>query len=362
METTTSNQPNNPENPYQQTEILSESQAVENLKNSVSEMDKAIQGANGVVIFIAALNMLLGVVFTFFPNIISGDGAFSGFVGGVYYIIPALLFLGLSFGVVRRSRACLLFATIFMTLDAIITLVDSGLGDGIAFSVMRIIFIISLFTGTRFCFKYHSTVKKHAAESGLDRKGLLKACKPKIKKWQIIVCSIFAVIGIGTAAYGIAGGVYVEGRNFEDWVEYSSGPVTVRMPSSIIWEESEDIIDLPGTKYITAYSETRAGNVILIRYQGVLSSLGYTAENASGLEYDVLSELIIGMGATVIDNYEGVFPGGVRYIEVLIEVLHEFGVIRSFSIGDDIFITGIFLEIEKDREFIDLFYASIRIE
>ena len=242
--------------PYMQPYLQPDPQVIENLKNAAGEMDKAINGANGVVIFIAIVNLLFGIGFTFFPDVISGDGLFSDFAGGIYYLIPALLFTGLSFGVVMRSRACILIATIFMVIDAVLLLFFGGFGDAVAFMVMRVFLVISLFTGVRFCFRYHSVVKQHANNAGVDRQMLLKACKPKIQQWQIITCAVLAVVGIGTAAYGLAEGIYVE---------------------------------------------------------------------------------------------------------VLIEVGHEFGVLRSFIVGYDIFITGILLDINKDREFIDLFLDSIRI-
>jgi len=338
-------------------------QVVSNLKNAVGEMDKAIHGANGVVIFIAIVNLLFGVAFTFFPDVISEDGMFSDFVGGIYYIIPALLFTGLSFGVFRRSRACILIATIYMVIDAVLLLFVGGFGDAVAFMIMRIFLIISLFAGVRFCFRYHSVVKQHANNAGVDRQVLLNACKPKIQKWQIITCAVLAVVGIGTAAYGFTGDAYVEGRNFEDWVEHSIGPVTVRMPSSVIWENNEDIPDLPGARFMSAYSETQAGNAVLISYQGILNPFGiFTLDEARDLEYEILGDLVYDIGASVIDNYEDVFQNGVIYVEVIVELEHEFGVLRSFTIGYDIFITGIFVDINKDRDFIDLFLDSIRID
>jgi len=348
--------------PYMQPYAQPDPQIIENLKNAVGEMDKAIHGANGVVIFIAVLNIAIGVLLTFFPDIISGDGVFSDFVGGIYYIIPALLFAGLSFGVVRRSRTCLLIASIYMILDAVFALLAGGFGTAIGFLVMRVFLVISLLAGTRFSFRFHSVVKEHALRAGIYKSELIKALKPKIQKWQIITCAVLACVGIGTAVYGFTGDAYVEGRKFEDWVEYTSGPVTVRMPSSVIWDQSEAIPDLPGALYLSAYSETQAGNVVLITYQNILNPTGFfTAEDAHDLEYAILSDLVYDIGANVIDNYEGTFPGNIRFVEVNVDLGYEFGTLRSFTIGNDIFVTGVFLPADKDREFIDLFLTSIRI-
>jgi len=339
-----------------------EAQEFNALRNAISELDKPIKGATGVVLFLAALNVLLGVIMTFFSDAaFFSDGIFSEYEKGVYYIIPGLLFLGLSFGIVKRSRVCMLIAISYLSIDAILMIINGGFNNSIAFLAMRIIFIISLAAGVRACFRYHTAINEYTVKTESDKPGLKKSLKVKIHRWQIITCAIIGCVGIGTVVYGSAAGIYTERRNINNWVEYSSGAVTMSMPSSYIEEYSEAIPGIPEARYFSAMSESYDSFAFLIIHQNILDFFELTDETANEIELLVLEDTVYNFGTEIVNGGVGYFAEKVRYYEAQIEIGDEFGIFRCFSRGNDIYIVGIIIT-DDDSSFFTGFFERVVIE
>jgi len=330
------------------------------VKSTLEKIDKQIKSANSVVIFIAVLNVLIGTLLTFLPDAFSGEGAIFDSSGGLFYIIFGLLYLGLSLGVAKRNRVCLLITALVFVVDAIFLLVNSN-GSGIGTYIMRAILIFGLFSGVKYSFSYHSLLKKHSNTSNSEVSELIRVNKPKVKLWQIILCAIIGCVGIGIAVYGFAGGVYFEGRNFDDWIEYSSGAVTVRMPSSRIDEDTELITDLPGVTYHFAQSDGYVGSVFLITYKDMLGYMGFSASEAQELESVLLEDLVSEVDGRITNRSSGQIAEQVRYSEVSAIVDGLPSVIRCFSRGSDVYITGIIINRQDNEDFIDKFLDSIKV-
>lgn len=332
------------------------------LTNAVGELDKPIKGANGVVIFLAVFNVLLGVLLTFFSGAsIFDEGFFAESGSGFFIILSGLLFLGLSFGFVKRSRVCILIAVCYIVVDAVLVMIDGGFGNGWAFYAMRVAFIIALIAGLRACFRYHTAINEYAKKTGNEKRELLKSFRLKTHKWQITTCIIVGCIGIGITAYGFASGTYIGKRDINKWVEYSSGQVTVVMPTSYIDEYSDTIQGIPGARYLSAMSEDHNSFALLISHKDVLNFFGLTEENANELELLVLEETVYDFGADVINSGTGFFPERVRYYEKHVKLGDEYGAIRCFSRGNDIYIVGVFIN-ANDISFFSSFFEHVVIK
>ena len=336
-----------------------DSQEFDTLKNTVIEIDKPISGANGIAVLVAIINVGLGAVLTFFSGTdLITDGFLSDFGFGIFYLIPGLLFVGLSLGVPRRSRTCLLIATIYLVIDGLLAMID-GVG-GIAFLIMRVIFIISLIAGVRASFKYHTSINDYATKTGGLKSELIKVFRPKIQKGQVILCSILGCIAIFASVYGFATGAYAEKLDIDDWVEYSSGSVTIAMPSSYVDEYSEEIPGMFGVKYISAISENQNSFVFLVTYQDLLINMMLTADEVRDFEYGILDDLAYDFGADIIHSSTGHFPDGTSFFEIQVVLEGEYGVFRSFSAGNDVYAVGIFL-LNNDGSFFHSFLDRIVI-
>ncbi|MCL1829453.1 MAG: zinc ribbon domain-containing protein [Oscillospiraceae bacterium] len=338
-------------------------QEFEKTVSVVDKADKQIKAAAGTVVFIAVINILLGAFLSFFPNVLSGADSMFDSVDGIYYIIAGLMYLGLSFGTNRRSRVCFLIAVGYFVFDAVILLIAGGMSGGAAALFMRIVLIWGLFTGTLNSFKYHSLMKKYKDMPGNETADFIRERKPVMKKRQVVFRVILGCLGIGAAIYGFTGGVYIEGRDFSDWTDYSSGAVTVKMPSSYIGEFSEQYPDMPGVTYRFAQSDSYIGSVFLITYSNMLSYAEVTAEEAGELEDILMSELIIEIDANTSEQSTGAMAGKVRYTQLRIEIQGMPGAIRCFSYGNDVYMAGILLNGKDDLEndYIGRFLESIKV-
>ena len=112
---------------------------------------------------------------------------------------------------------------------------------------------------------------------------------------------------------------------------------------------------------MTAASESHDGFALLVTHQGILSHLGYTAEDAGELEYWILEDLFFEFGADIVSSSSGYFPQEVRYSEILVELGHEFGVMRVFSKRDDVYIICVFIN-DNDSSFFDSFFEHVVID
>ena len=109
-----------------------------------SDMDpvKLVKNAFGILVFIAALNIIIGIVLTVF-KVPFLDGVF-----GIGLIVFGLVFAGLAFAVKSYSLIALYVAIVLLVIDAIASIaiqVETHQSSATVWILVRIFFLIYLF-------------------------------------------------------------------------------------------------------------------------------------------------------------------------------------------------------------------------
>jgi len=341
-------------------------QETSSVRKDIETINKQIRNAVGFIGLISVLCILLGLIFIIIQTSFSYGMTF-GIPNTVYSIAYGMVYLWSTIGISRRSRACVLIVSCLLLADMAYYATGAGLRiDFTAYSVsyygMRMILIIGLLSGISGSFKYNSLVKKYADTSTREITALIRNSKPGTKGPAIIVRVIVSLIGIGAIVYCFTIGGYAEGRHFDDWIEYTSGAATVRMPSGRVSEDSVRLPDTPGVRAVTAQSNGIAARVVLITYRDMLNYMGLTAKNAEELEVEILDTFVAERGLKVSDRLEGIMAGQVRYLELHIEYEGLPGAVRCFSGGNDIYIAAIYLHNSDNNSLIDRFLNNIDVK
>jgi len=338
--------------------LVGASQEVEAARTELEAATKQIKSAVGVTAFIAAANVLLGAILTFLPDVFADtfDPSMS-----LFYIGFGSAYLLLSIGLSFHSRICALIALVVFAADAILMFVWGGFeAASIGSYVMRGALLLGILGGLIYTFKYHAIVRKHEATVNAQVSDLIQENKPRLPVARIVVFSIIACAGIAAAIYGFSTGAFASGRNFDDWTEFSSGAVTMRVPASRIEEESETDPTLPGVTFLSASSESRAVAVLLITYQNINPLMQGAGLSSAEVER-LFVESLVDEGGFRISNWSEGTMQGVRYQQAQgMYDGHPFAY-RAFSSGDDIYIAAIILRSENDENLIDNFFDSIVI-
>jgi len=327
--------------------------------DAIIAFDKAlnlIKGATGISAFVAVANLALGTFLMFFPNVITIGGMFDP-DASFGYILFGLLFLGLSVGIGRRSRVCAVLALVALAVDAVMMLMLSY--EMFPAIFMRAFFLIGLLSGVTGSFSYHKLRNKYKVSEDPWLVEYTASKKAKTKTAPVVLYIVAACIGLGAMSYGFtqAG---TAGRSFEDWVDYSYGMVTVKMPNPRIKVESEPLDDLPGVTHVIAESVTAKCEVVLIVYDGIWLAVDAGIRQTGELETAILSEYVnfLESDMRVTGWSEGII-GSETYWDMHVEHNGNPGVFRCFSGGDDMYIAVIIMHDSDEEGFIEKFLNSI---
>ena len=195
----------------------------------------------------------------------------------------------------------------------------------------------------------------------------------KLKPSRIVICVIIAAVVIGVGIFGIVSGIYGSGANFDNWTQYSldGSAVTIRIPSARrVHEASERDPDMPGLTMLSADSGARAAAVTIIANRGIYAyifdDLGMNPQYTSDWEFDVIAELseelflltLVSDHRWIITHSSSGITNGVRYQQMRGTFDGNPGAIRSFSVGNDIYMVLIVTR-TGNASLIDSFLASI---
>ena len=334
-------------------------------QNSFDKVVKQIRDASSIAMFIATLNIGLGALFTLISADFISDIFEDTFIEptiGFAYIIFGLIFLVLSVGIYFRSRLCALAALVAFGVDAFLLISNEGFdADNIFGLIMRGALLVTLLLGLFACIRYHSLRKRYATEDDENMVSVVKDNKARLGGGRIFFYLLVGIVGIVTLIYAASTGTFDTGRGFDRWPEHQFVGITLRVPSANVEEESERIDGIPGVAVI-ATSETRAVFVELIAYVGMLDDADV---------YDVTQDELFEFGTILLDsmmravgvrdsrNSYGTMAGGIRYNEIIGTNDGIPFAFRSFVVGEDVYIIGIFVERETDMELFQHFFDNV---
>ena len=332
----------------------------------VKKMDKRIKRASGIVVFAAVTSIMLGVFLPFLPYVWLEQVAILDSVDNTFLILTGLLYLGISVIVNRRSRACLILAGCILAIDAVFLLIIGGREALALYYILSGVIVAGLIYGGIYSVRYHAITKEYSRIYGSEMAALIQDNKPKTGNTRIALYAVVGCVGIGASIiYSFVGGAYPNVRDFDDWIEYTSGVATVRMPSPHVNEASTPLQCCPGAVFYSAQSESYPVSVVLMTLSDKLKVLGIAADDTDRLESVLASELdfyINALEASITIRSSGYMAGNVRYLEAGVVVHDGYpGAFRAFSGGDDVYIVGIIVR-QDNGDIFSRFFESITVK
>lgn len=333
------------------------------VRKETEVINKQTKNAAGITGLVSGVSIVIGLFITFIP-LFESDIMIYFMPISVFVFAFAVIYLWLSVGIKRRSRACVLAAACILIAETFLFTIGTGFSfeidvANIVFYGLRIVLLVGVISGISGSFKSSSLENKHRNTTNREIATLIQHNKPVTKGSDIIMRVIISFIAIAAAVYVFTWGGFAEGRNFEDWVDYTSGVVTVKMPSGRVQESSDRMQDMPGVKVNTAKSDGTTGSVILVTYVDILSFMGLSVKNANELEAEILAGYVVELDWEVTDIYNGNMGGRVRYHEMRMEQDGIPGAVRCFSGGDNIYVAAIFVSDVDYSNLIERFLNNI---
>lgn len=335
----------------EQTQVQ-EPQEIITAREGLKATNKLISEAVGITVFVAIVNIALGALASIFPDFLSSY-ADSGF--GL--VLFGLLYMGMAWGIQKRSRTCVVIALVVFVADAIMSMVE---GNGVAGYAMKVFIIIGLVQGLRGCFQYHSIVRKAKGELDDRPLNILQADKRPIPKKWFIILSIIAVLGFGSSIYGLFSQVLMT-PSFDKWQSYTSvsGTVTMKVPGEVT-EDVQSIPNVAGGKYRIESATTLQYDTVLFSYTGLIKN--QTEEQLKELQSRLTDEIVTNMNGVVHKIEQVEFDGITASQSHFTLEDGNTGAVRAFCADNNIYLACILQKSGKNIDIIDQFMESISLK
>lgn len=330
-------------------DTVQEPQNVIAARDGLKATNKLISEAVGISVFVAIINVVLGALVSLFPDLL-GEG-----YDGIGLVIFGLLYMGMAWGIQKRSRTCAIIALVVFAVDAVLTVASA---KGAAGYAMKVFIIIGLIQGLRGCFQYHSLVRKAKSEPDDRPLEILQADKRPVKPMWIVILGIIAALGLGSCVYGAASSLMTQ--PFDKWDTYTSadGVVTMKVPCEMD-EDTQTDPSMPGVKVRMASGTTMKYETMLMSFEGIISER--IKDQAETMERQLLTTMIEQADGTA-EEVEAVEFNGISALESRATIEGRAGVMRVFHVDDTIYIAGMFQASGQENDTIEQFLDSIAVK
>ena len=181
---------------------------------------------------------------------------------------------------------------------------------------------------------------------------------PKSSTNRRVLYVFIVIIAIGVGVWSFMGG---GGPNFDEWGTHQEGAITIRVPSDRINLDEETDPDLPEVTFRSATSITRAAEVAVARTDGLAPMLATVPVSA---REEMSYFLLRGAVEELVDNPDMSFGTmhGVSF-ESATGMYRDSRPLefRAFVVGYEIYVVGIVVSNEDNRDLITQFFDSMEI-
>ena|GEM_PF-2154472 len=334
------------------------------IKQAFAKIEKHIREASSGAAAVAALGILMGALMLFafdsVPDGLAGDS-----FDGIFQIFYSLVYLGLAFGIYRRSRACAIIAMSVYAIDTLYLLFWMGIGNfNVGTLFMRVAFFLAFLHGLRYCFKFHALAKKHETTFDPEIMALIHT-KPKMKPLRCVIYILIAIAGIGIGISGIFGfensSAASSGQGFNNWNTHQERAVTMQIPSANVLTERHADPTIPGVYTTEVISADRTVGISLMYTEG-FAPIGIISTSA----IEEMAQMMLHSTAEMLtdetlDEATGTIQG-ISYQSLSgISDGSPFE-IRTFVIGREIYMVRILVFHTRNAQLIPQFFANFLID
>ena len=331
------------------------------LEQSLAKINKKLKNANGISLFIAYSNIILGVLFAFTQDKL--PFSFPAYQP-IILVAVGIFFFIVSFGIDFKNRGLIIAAIAFMGIDTLVTLLSPNLIGNRIFSyiVTRVLILLILIWGLQSVFAYHKLKKANQWEYDLEISSLFYSKNFTVTP-KLIESSIVSVIAIFLAIVGIANSSGNQ-LSLENWTRCNSmdKSVSFLMPTAA---KPETIDDGDGTPYYAVKSENSNVYVSFDTYPDIVDST-YSQSDIKDFRHKFLKYIDDESADINMTSQRDGVMGSVDYTQVMCDNCEYSSAIRVFVIGDNVHMASIAvannkLSDEQVEQLINSYFDSIQI-